>query len=226
LASHLKISTPRELCTWPGRQRLLSFGNSKTVERMEAGQNALISQQERIVAHMDSTDRHACEEQLRAELHGVYGKLEPQARRLLLAAEQIYRVPGFAAPAQIVHLLSTAFEIQVWCSVISPLLAFQDSKDEKPSKPVSLSHDRPKKFTLGGMKQRLRGSEPAIDEFFDLACLNRADIREALATVLGPRNEAAHGRPIDVGTAEAIRNDWLHWGGKSGGIFAVLFRPE
>jgi len=37
------------------------------------------------------------------------------------------------------------------------------------------------------------------------------------------RNPAAHGESVDIGTAEAIRTDWLNWNNRPGGVFSVFF---
>jgi hypothetical protein len=76
-------------------------------------QDAIISQLERMVLHMTSTDRFTCESALLAELPGVYEKLAPEAQSLLLGAEQIYRTAGFAAPGTMVSQLAAVFERQL-----------------------------------------------------------------------------------------------------------------
>ncbi len=75
------------------------------------------------------------------------------------------------------------------------------------------------------MERLLRHSEPAIDELLAFLRLNRTEVHGAL-TKVQPRNDAAHGRSIDIGTAEAIRADWLKWGGLPGGIFGAILKGD
>jgi len=85
---------------------------------------------------------------------------------------------------------------------------------------------KPEKYQLGNLRWLLRHSAPEIGEFFDLCGLSLPDVRDALETVHPRRNEAAHGTMFDIGTAEAIRRDWLQWRERPGGIFGVFFRNE
>ena len=82
---------------------------------------------------------------------------------------------------------------------------------------------RAEKLTLGEMSFLLSHPEPRIDEFFDLLRLKRVDVSGAVAAVRKYRNDAGHGRFIDLITADSSRRDWLQWNGKQGGIFAALF---
>jgi hypothetical protein len=174
---------------------------------------------------------------LLTELPGVYGKLTAEVRSLLLASEQMYRTPGFAAPGQIVLGLATAFELQLKHSVISGLfdhLKYREVEKLRPlpewtdaeqrDKPLWSPRARADGCTLGAMRLILRHSHPAIGEFFGQFGQDRADIQRAIKSVNDRRNPAAHGSCFDIGTAEAIRADWFHWGERPGGIFSVFFR--
>jgi hypothetical protein len=204
--------------------------------------DAIIGHVQGMEATMKSADRHACEESLLAELSGVYEKLTPQVRSLLLASEQIYRIPGFAAPGDIVHNLATAFERQLQHSVMAGL--FHHLKDrnvrelkvpedwissgraQKREKPLWQPSAKADKCVLGEMNLILRHPHPAIGEFFAQFGLNLSDVQGATESVYNHRNPAAHGGLFDIGTAEAIRADWFHWDNRPGGIFSVLFRNE
>lgn len=206
-----------------------------SLDAIRAQQEAEINHLERMVAYLSSTDRHACEQALLTDLPGVYGNLVPQARSLFLTAEQLYRTRDIAAPAVIVHALAAAFEVQLRQGVLPGLFEHLGSRNVKRLMPQAdwrdteqrpvYSHGRsnPEKFTLGEMERLFRLSEPAIHEYCGLHRLSHDDVHKAVEAVQNPRNAAAHGRSIDIGTAVAIRCDWLNWGGKRGGIFAVLF---
>jgi hypothetical protein len=218
-----------------GMLRAIQDSQAEALER----QDAMIAQLERMVLYMKSTDRHACEESLRAELPNIYENLTAKARNLALASEQIYRTPGFAAPGTIVHGLATAFELQLQHSVISLLfdhLKYRKAENLRPlpewddaeqrGKPLWSPPQRADKCTLGTMKLILRHPHPAIEEFFAQFGLNRIDIQATIESVSNQRNPAAHGDCFDIGTAEAIRADWFHWNKRPGGIFSVFFRNE
>jgi hypothetical protein len=100
-----------------GMLRALLKSQAEALER----QDAIIGHLQGMGAYMKSADRHACEESLLTELPGVYEKLTPEVRSLLLASEQIYRTREFAAPGSIVHGLATAFELQLQHSVMAGL---------------------------------------------------------------------------------------------------------
>jgi hypothetical protein len=217
--------------------RTIQSSQAEAKEREEERQDAIIAQLERMVSHMENADRHACEESLLAELPGVYEKFTPQVRRLILASEQICRTPGFAAPGSIVHALATAFELQLQHSVLSGVferLKYRKAEKLKPlpewtdaehrDRPLWWPGARADACGLGAMRLILRHPHAAIGEFFDQFGLNRIDIQLALDTVYSYRNPAAHGDCFDIGTAEAIRADWFHWGGRPGGVFSVFFR--
>jgi hypothetical protein len=191
-----------------------------------------------MVLNMKSTDRYACEESLLAELPGVYEKLAPEARNLCLASEQVYRIPGFAAPGTIVHGLATAFELQMRHSVVIGLFAHlknQEVKKLQPlaewtdviqNKPLWSTNERAEMCTLGTMRLILKHTHPAIEEFFLQFGLDRRAISGALDSVYKHRNTAAHGGRFDIGTAEAVRTDWLGWDQRPGGVFSVFFRDN
>jgi hypothetical protein len=202
-------------------------------------QGALIDQFERMVLHMKGIDRYACEESLRRELPGVFEKLVVNARTLFLASEQMYRTPGFAAPAQVVHSIATAFELQLKYSVIKELFDYLKRRgvrtlqplpdrtdNEIRRKPLWAPYHKADKTTLGEIKTILRHNDPVVQEFFDSIRLDRSDIQRAVEGVLDHRNTATHGDPLDFGNAEAIRNEWIHWKKRAGGIFSVFFCPE
>lgn len=199
-------------------------------------QNAIISCLERMVLNMKNTDRYNCEESLRHELPGVYDELEPKARSLCVASQQTYQIQGFAAPAQIILGLAIAFELQLRHSVISRLFEhlkhqgiqklspLPEWKDVEQNKPLWLTSTRADKCNLGTTRLILRHNHPSIGEFFLQFGLDRTTIQQALESVYPYRNPAAHGESFDIGTAEAIRNDWLHWNKRPGGIFSIFFR--
>jgi hypothetical protein len=201
-------------------------------------QNAIIAQFERMVLNMKSSDRYSCEGSLMAELPGVYEKLAPEVRNLCLASEQVYSIPGFAAPGSIIHGLATAFELQLRHSVIAGLFDYlkyrkveklsplKEWQDADQTKILWRPNTRPDKCTLGTMKWILQHTHPSIEEFFSQYGMDRIEIEQALATVYEYRNSSAHGECFDIGTAEAIRADWLHWKKRPGGIFSVFFRGE
>jgi hypothetical protein len=200
-------------------------------------EDVLIAQVERVVERMTSSDLYTCEAALEEELADVYSRLKPEARSQLLAAEQIYRTQGFAAPGMIVHAIATAFEIQMRQSVLPELFAYLKFKNVRKLPPLPEWKDADRRtvwetgmkadnYTLGEMLWVLRHTHPAICEFFALAGLDRLGVLKALEEVRARRNVPAHGRPLDPGTTKAIRADWFHWGSRPGGIFAVFFRNE
>jgi hypothetical protein len=97
---------------------------------------------------------------------------------------------------------------------------------EKRHKPLWSHNDKAEKCGLGTAELILRHPQPQIGEFFRQFRLRCDDIREAIMEVLPRRNPVAHGGSLDIGTTEAIRIRWLRWGGRPGGIFAVLFMTE
>lgn len=211
--------------------RAIMSAHSESRER----EDALIAQMERVVAGMTSSDRYCCEAALLEELGGVYSRLKPEGRSQLLAAEQIYRTQGFAAPGMTVHAIATAFEIQMRQSLLPELFAYLKFKGVRklPPLPEWTGADRRSPweigmkadhYALGKMLWVLRHTHPAIGEFFALCGLDRPGVLEALEEVGARRNVPAHGRPVDIGTTTTIRGDWFHWGGRPGGIFSVLFR--
>ena len=214
------------------RRRLDAF--QETLDDIRAKQDAEINSLERIFACMSSSDIHTCEQELLKELPGVYGKLEPQARSLLLAAEQVHQTRDFAAPATSVQAMAAAFETQLREVVLRRLLAYLKSKktrtlyplkewvDVDHTKPIYSSNSRADKFGLGATEFLLRYPAPEIDDGLGLLGLDRSDLQEAVAAVRVSRNDAAHGRPIDFGTAEGIRSEWLRWRAKPGGIFGCF----
>jgi hypothetical protein len=211
--------------------RTIMSAHSESQER----QDALIAQVQRVVERLTSSDVYTCEAVLSEELAGVYSRLKPEVRSQLLAAEQIYRTQGFAAPGMIVHAIATAFEIQMRQSVLRELFAFLKFKGIRKLPPESTDADRRPVWTLdmkadnyalGEMVWVLRHTHPAICEFFGLKGLDLPALLKALEEVRTRRNVPAHGGPVDIGTTAAIRADWFHWDGRAGGIFAVLFRNE
>lgn len=201
-------------------------------------QDAIIVQLEKIALHMESTDPNACEASLLEKLPGVYQKLKPQVRSHLLASEQNYRTPNFAAPGQIIHQIATAFELQLKHSVFAGLFDHLKYRKVQKLRPLPeweverrdiplWSHSaKADNLQLGQMTLLLRRPEPAIREFLDQLGLDCTNIQRALESVYEYRNDATHGTCFDIGTAKAIRADWLHWGERPGGIFAVCFRGE
>jgi hypothetical protein len=202
-------------------------------------QDALIDELVRMADHMQSTDRYACEQSLLAELSNVWGKLEPEVRSCMLASEQMYRTPNFAAPAKLIDGLATAFERQLLHSVISLLFDHLRRRKEKDLRPMpewqdAEHRDRPlwspaaraEKCTLGAARLILRHPSLAVGEFFDQFGFDRAAIRGAIEAVCRHRNPAVHGSCFDIGTAGAIRADWLSWEGRVGGVYSVFFRAE
>jgi len=91
------------------RVRALENSRAEALER----QDAIINHLERMWLSMNRTARDACEESLMAELSGGYEKLMQKAQNFLLASEQSFRTPDFAAPGNIVYRLATAFELQL-----------------------------------------------------------------------------------------------------------------
>ena len=89
--------------------RALENSRAEALER----QDAIINHLERMWLSMNRTARDACEESLMAELSGGYEKLMQKAQNFLLASEQSFRTPDFAAPGNIVYRLATAFELQL-----------------------------------------------------------------------------------------------------------------
>jgi hypothetical protein len=205
-------------------------------------QDAIIGHLEGIVLSMSTTDRCACEEELKAELPGAYGKLTQKARNYLLASEQSYRIPDFAAPGYIVHGLDTAFELEMRHSVM-PLL-FDHLKSRKVPElrvpeawissgraqrrpmPLWQPNAKAEKCLLGEMNLILAHPHPAVEECFVRFGLILPDIQGATESVWKCRNPATHGDHFDIGTARAIRTDWFHWQSRTGGIFSVLFRND
>jgi len=208
------------------------------LEDIQTKQDAEVNSLERMVAYMSSSDIHSCEQVLLNELRGVYAKLEPQARCLLLAAEQMHQRKDIAAPALMVQAVAAAFEIQLRDVVLSRLVAYLRSKntptlyppkewvDVDHSRRIYCSNSKAEKFALGDAACLLRHPSPEIDEGLRLLGLDRSDVQGAVAAVRAYRNHAAHGGSIDFGTANAIRFDWLSWRTKPGGIFGTLFRSE
>jgi hypothetical protein len=216
-----------------------NFGEVRdALNAMQAKQDAEITFLERMVAYMSSSDIYTCEQVLLNELPGVYARLEPQARCLLLAAEQMHQRKDIAAPALIVQAIAAAFETQLRGGVLSPLLAYLKSQKTHTLWPledwVGVEHKRPiyrsnftaERFPLGGTEWLLRHPAPEIADGVGLLGLDRSDLQEAVAAVRAYRNPAAHGESIDPEMAKEIRSDWLRWRAKPGGIFAVLFRSE
>jgi hypothetical protein len=198
-------------------------------------QDAIISQLERFAELMKSTDRASCEEELLATFHSVWGKLYHRVRALLVASEQKYRTPGYAAPAEIVAGLATAFELQH--TILAGLfehLKGRKVKSLRPSHewPDTESRDRPlwspadkaEKCTLGTARLILRHPQPEIGEFFNQFGLDLESIRRAIESVYSHRNPTHHGVPYDPGTVDAIRNDWFSWESRVGGVFSIFFR--
>jgi hypothetical protein len=205
-------------------------------------QDAIIGHLEGIVLSMSTTDRYACEESLKAELPGGYEKLTQKARNYLLASEQSYRIPDFAAPGYIVHGLATAFELELRHSVMSCLFDhlkyrkvaelrvpeewISSGRAQKRETPLWRPSAKADKCLLGEMNLILGHPHPAIEECFAQFGLVLTDIRSATESVCKYRNPATHGDHFDIGTAETIRADWFHWDNRRGGIFSVLFRNE
>lgn len=181
-------------------------------------QDILISESNRIVAHMGSTDRHAAEQALISTLGEIYGRLDPQARSNLVAATQMSNVPGLASPAMIVAAVAAAFEIQLKASVVIDLIAFLKVK--------KIPKLKIEKLTLGDMERLLRDPEPAIAEFFGPDPHWKTEIADSIANVKPYRNEAVHQGKIDSGVAGSLLDDWLGRGRQSKSIFTVLFPPQ
>jgi hypothetical protein len=198
----LREPVPRELV--PGREpreqpdrmegmlRSLQSSVERVLQRQAEDrerQDAIIGHLERMVLNMKTTDRYACEESLLARLPGIYEKLAPEARNLCLASEQVYRIPGLAAPGQFVHGFATAFELQLRHSVISGLfehLKKQGIKKLSPlaewkgvdqNKPLWLTSTRADKCTLGTMELILQHTHSSIEEFFIQFGLDRTAIQ-------------------------------------------------
>lgn len=202
-------------------------------------QDAVIDELMRVAAHMEATDRHACEQSLRSRLPNIRGKLTPAVRSFLLASWQMHRTPGFAAPGKLIDGLATAFERQLVHSVISllfdhlrrrkakdlwPMPDWQDA--EQRGRPLWSTTSKAEKCTLGSARLVLRHPDSAVGEFFDQFGFDRAAIQGAIEPVYKHRNPAAHGSCFDTGTADAIRTDWFSWHGRVGGIYSVFFRNE
>ncbi len=217
------------------RLRAIQGSQAEALQR----QDAIIDELSRVVFQMESADRYASEQSVLAELSDTYGKLTPEVRSLLLASEQMYRTQGFAAPGKIVDGLATAFEVQLRHSVMAGLLDHlkdrrvksltvpQEWKDvERRDRPLWSYAEKADKFTLGTIILILRHPQSEIEEFFAKYGLDRAAIRGATEEVCRHRNPAVHGRGFDIGTADAIRKDWLTWNARVGGIYSVLFRSS
>jgi hypothetical protein len=116
-------------------ERMLRAIQNSQAEASER-EEAIIGQLERMVLYMKSTDRHACEESLMAELPRVYEKVSEKARNLLLAGEQVYRTQGFAAPGLIIHMRATAFYLQLQQSVISDLFNYLKHRKVERLRPL------------------------------------------------------------------------------------------
>jgi|GEM_PF-2568474 hypothetical protein len=202
----------------------------------------LANRQKQMLEGKSTTDRHACEESLKAELPGGYEKLTQKARNSLLASEQSYRIPDFAAPGFIVHGLALAFELELRYSVMSGLFDhlkyrkveklrvpeewISSGYAEKRDKPLWWPKAKADKCALGEMNLILGHPHPAIGEFFAQFGLNLTDIRGATKSVYSRRNPATHGEHFDIATAKAIRAGWFHWNDRPGGIFSVFFRNQ
>ena len=212
---------------------------ASSLEDIRFRQEAAIFSLERMVAYMSSTDRFACEESLIRQLGDVYGKLKPEARCHLVAAEQIYRVPSIAAPGVALSAFSAAFEVEMRMSLMTGLFEYLKYKktgtlhtpidwpDSDRTRPIYKFGMKAESLTFGEMERLLRHPEAAIAEYVGMVGLDCGEIRSAVLAVSAHRNPAVHvKRLFDVGTAEAIRNDWLQWHGRRGGIFGVLFRTS
>jgi len=209
-----------------------------TLEQVAERQNVLISRFEQVVQFLAATDTYSCEQCLIEELGPVYGCLEEKARRYLLASEQVFRTRDFAAPSFIVIGIATAFERQVSLCLLSGLFAHlrrhglhrlmpqPDWSDTDRTRPLFTESSKPEKFALGEIERLLRHPDPRIGGFFNERGLNIEFVRAALSDIVGPRNKAAHGRPIPFEEASETRNQWFTWRDLPGGVFAVLFpRP-
>jgi hypothetical protein len=174
-----------------------AFADIKTLhEESMQRQDALISQMERFVELMKSTDRASCEQELRARFHSVWGKLSERVRSLLLASEQKYRIYGYAAPAEIVAGLATAFELQLQHTILTSLFAhLKDRKvkslrppDDWPDiedrqRPLWSSTDKAEKCTLGTARLILRHPLAEIAEFFKQFGYDLESVRRAIESV-------------------------------------------
>lgn len=231
--------SPVSLATGQGTGATASEKRRDELAVAETAQSndAIISQLERIFQFMKSPDRASCEQELRGEFHSVWGKLTERVRSLLLASEQQHRTLGYAAPAQIVAGLSTAFELQLQHTILAGLfehLKIRKVKSLRPSddlrdaenreRPLWSSSDKPEKCTLGTARLILRHPQPEIGEFFSGLGYDLESIRRAIESVYRHRNPTHHGEPCDPGTVDAIRNDWFSWESRVGGVFSIFFR--
>lgn len=199
-------------------------------------QDAIISQLERFAELMKSTDRASCEAELRATFHSVWGKLSERVRSLLLASEQKYRTSGYAAPAEIVAGIATAFELQLQQTILAGLFAHLKDRRvrnlqahelpeaEDRERPLWRSSDKAEKCTLGTARLVLQHPQPEIAEFFSHFGYNLESVREAIESIYLHRNPTHHGASYDIGTVDAIRSDWFSWKSRAGGVFSVFSR--
>jgi hypothetical protein len=200
---------------------------------------ATINLMQRMAAQMVNNDPFACEESILNEIPGhVYGKLDPQARCLLLAAEQYYRMQDPMAPGQIIANLACAFEVQVRTAILPGLFEYLKDKQvqrvpkltpprnkcgTEPLRPLWKRNSKPDEFALGDIGLLLQVSEPVVDEFLAMLHLDAGEICRAIEVIRDHRNAAVHGkRQYDPGTTAAMRKDWLHWGSRPGGIYGLL----
>lgn len=202
-------------------------------------QDAVVDELMRMAEHMEHTDRHTCEESVLSQLPAVWGKLTPEVRSLMLASEQMHRVPGFAAPGKFIDGFATAFECQLKHTIMSHLFAHLKSSNvrelrplpewrdaEERNRPLWGPKERADMCGLGAARLILRHTEPAVEEFFERFGFDRATIQRAVEAVYKHRNTAVHGGSFDPGIASAIRADWLSWEGRAGGVFSVFFRDQ
>jgi hypothetical protein len=199
-------------------------------------QDAIISQLERFAELMKSTDRASCEGELRARFNSVWGKLSERVRSLLLASEQKYRTSGYAAPAEIVAGIATAFELQLQHTILAGLFAhLKDRKvrslqsnglpdAEDRERPLWRSADKAERCTLGTARLILQHPQPEIGEFFSQFGYDLKSVREAIESIYLHRNPTHHGVAYDIGTVDAIRHDWFSWKSRDGGVFSAFFR--
>jgi hypothetical protein len=204
-----------------GRMEATLNRTAENTDEILSRHDAIISTLERMVEHMPSTDRLACEEELMDNIGDVYRRLAPEVRCRLLAATQLRRMRALAEPSLLVVAVASAFESQARSAVFSPLFAHLESRSIN-----TLSRYRAAHLTLGQMETLLRDKEPAIDEFCALARLRKDQILGAVGMLKDPRNDAAHGKSIAASVADEYIAAWLGYDNRKGGIFNPLFPPD
>jgi hypothetical protein len=206
----------------------------REIQDIKANQDAQIDRLERIGAYMKSSDKHTCEAELAELFPSIWRLLRHEVRCQLIGAEQTRRTPGgHATPQMVVHGVATAFELQLKHTVLETLLAHLKREDvrEIPTgadhrHAVFMKHWKADRYNLGCIRLLLESAHPAILQCFDRYHWDRDDILAALDAVTEPRNAATHGQGMSPSAADEIRSDWLHWRGRSGGLFSVLFRSD